>query len=220
MVNYWIAALKEFNKNKPSWCMPRKGTSDHKEMIKIMASLKNPTKDKPDKPDTKSLPKNRPDIIRYVIKGLDREDMNLLNGFKKSTADKMMNDYYDYFEANSEKDWVNRFSRFYFDSGNKYKEKGNPWDELPKQKRVKLQQNKAVLKRSAMKKMNDVEKELLNDIPVNEREDFIDSYIDYLEDNGPPYDFLRWGDVGATFYYYFYNDGRYKMRNKYEPLNN
>ena len=215
MVNYWIAALKEFNKNKPSWCMPRKGTYDHKVMIKIMASLK----DKPDNLGSMGYPKNRPDVIKYVNKKLDDGNKSILNGVKKSTADKMMNDYYDYVvkEANSEDGFVDHFNGFWQKNREKYAEKRNPWHELPKQKRVKFQQNEAVFKRSAMKKMNDVEKELLDDIPVNERKDFIDDYIEYLDHKDRLND-LRWGDERSTFYYYFYKDG--KDTYKYKPPNN
>ena len=30
------AALKEFNKNRPSWCIPKRGTKDYEKVMKIM----------------------------------------------------------------------------------------------------------------------------------------------------------------------------------------
>jgi len=32
----WIKALKEWNKNKPSWCVPKKGSADYREVRAIM----------------------------------------------------------------------------------------------------------------------------------------------------------------------------------------
>jgi hypothetical protein len=40
MPNKWIRALKIFNKNKPKWVVPKKGTKEHKQVKKIMATLK------------------------------------------------------------------------------------------------------------------------------------------------------------------------------------
>ena len=32
-------ALKQFNKNKPNWCIPKKGTKDYKKVMEIMEGL-------------------------------------------------------------------------------------------------------------------------------------------------------------------------------------
>ena len=32
----WIEALKKFNTGKGEWCVPRKGTREHKEVLSIM----------------------------------------------------------------------------------------------------------------------------------------------------------------------------------------
>ena len=32
----WIEALKKFNAGKGEWCVPRKGTREHKEVLSIM----------------------------------------------------------------------------------------------------------------------------------------------------------------------------------------
>ena len=40
MANTWIQALKEWNKGTPTHCVPRKGTSEHKEVMKIQNKLK------------------------------------------------------------------------------------------------------------------------------------------------------------------------------------
>ena len=37
----YIDALKEFNKDKPKWCVPKKGSKDHTEVIAIMKKLKS-----------------------------------------------------------------------------------------------------------------------------------------------------------------------------------
>lgn len=37
-------ALKEYNKGKPAWCMPRKGTDLHSEVLRIMNAPKKPTR--------------------------------------------------------------------------------------------------------------------------------------------------------------------------------
>lgn len=37
--NTWIQALREFNKNKDNWCIPRKGTKDHNQVKQINDKL-------------------------------------------------------------------------------------------------------------------------------------------------------------------------------------
>jgi hypothetical protein len=37
-------ALKVYNKGKPAWCMPRKGTESHAEVLRIMNTPKKPTR--------------------------------------------------------------------------------------------------------------------------------------------------------------------------------
>lgn len=39
MANNYILALKEFNKNKPKWCVPKKGSADYQKVMKIKAKL-------------------------------------------------------------------------------------------------------------------------------------------------------------------------------------
>lgn len=41
MPNTWIRALKIWNKNKPKYKVPKKGTSDYIEVKKIQQSLSN-----------------------------------------------------------------------------------------------------------------------------------------------------------------------------------
>lgn len=36
----WIEALKKFNAGKKTWCIPKKGSSDYKEVIKLMGAPK------------------------------------------------------------------------------------------------------------------------------------------------------------------------------------
>ena len=37
--NTWISALKEWNKNKPAWCLPRRGSDDHKAVKQLQGLL-------------------------------------------------------------------------------------------------------------------------------------------------------------------------------------
>lgn len=39
MVNNWILALKEFNAGKQKWVVPKKGTAEYNEVIKIKKTL-------------------------------------------------------------------------------------------------------------------------------------------------------------------------------------
>ena len=36
MANKWITALKSFNKDKPEWTVPKKGTKGYEQVKKIM----------------------------------------------------------------------------------------------------------------------------------------------------------------------------------------
>jgi len=55
----WTEALKKWNANKPTWCIPRRGTADHAEVRALM----NIKKEKPvpkTKPKSKAKPKPKP----------------------------------------------------------------------------------------------------------------------------------------------------------------
>ena len=43
--NVWIQALQEYNKGKNKWCVVRKGTPEHAEVMKIMNRIKGGKKD-------------------------------------------------------------------------------------------------------------------------------------------------------------------------------
>jgi len=43
MVNKWIEALKQFNRGKGMWCMPKKGSKEYIEVKKIMDNMKDIT---------------------------------------------------------------------------------------------------------------------------------------------------------------------------------
>ena len=45
--NLWIESLKIYNQNKGSFCVPRKGTTEYNEVIKIFNTLKAPVVAKP-----------------------------------------------------------------------------------------------------------------------------------------------------------------------------
>ena len=36
----WISALKKYNESKPMWCIPRRGTIEHKKVLEIMKGNK------------------------------------------------------------------------------------------------------------------------------------------------------------------------------------
>ena len=40
MSNVWIQALQEYNKGKNKWCVVKKGTPEHAEVMKIMNRIK------------------------------------------------------------------------------------------------------------------------------------------------------------------------------------
>ena len=40
MPNYWIEALKTYNKDKSQWCLPKRDTEEYKKVVEIMNKLK------------------------------------------------------------------------------------------------------------------------------------------------------------------------------------
>jgi len=50
----WILALKQYNDKKGSWSMPRKGTPEHAEVVKIMEKMKGKPVEKPVKTSKKA----------------------------------------------------------------------------------------------------------------------------------------------------------------------
>jgi hypothetical protein len=56
----WIEALKEYNKDSPSWCLPRKGSEGYNKVKVIMNRLKSgkPAEIKPDLTKLKPKPKD------------------------------------------------------------------------------------------------------------------------------------------------------------------
>lgn len=46
MANKWITSLKEWNKDKPNWCVPKKGSKDYDEIKKMMNKKEEPKKEK------------------------------------------------------------------------------------------------------------------------------------------------------------------------------
>jgi hypothetical protein len=45
----WVDALKVFNQGKSSWCIPKKGSKEHAEVMEIMSKPAKPTKIEPAK---------------------------------------------------------------------------------------------------------------------------------------------------------------------------
>jgi len=46
-MNKWIVALKRWNEGKDKWCVPRKGSSGHKEVMDLVAGKTRSKKVKP-----------------------------------------------------------------------------------------------------------------------------------------------------------------------------
>jgi hypothetical protein len=45
MANIWLSALKEYNRGKSSWCIPKKGTPEYKK-VRLSQTMKRSEKDK------------------------------------------------------------------------------------------------------------------------------------------------------------------------------
>ena len=50
MANNWMIALKQWNSKKSKWCVPRKGTPEHAEIMKIKARLDGGKRKRDDDP--------------------------------------------------------------------------------------------------------------------------------------------------------------------------
>jgi hypothetical protein len=95
----WIKALKEWNKNKPSWCVPKKGSADYREVraimdrmqpmpktrAQMMAEEKRKAKVKeilekgtrrPGKKQTMPKTRKKPNVSNIISDVLFSEDMN------------------------------------------------------------------------------------------------------------------------------------------------
>lgn len=60
MPNAWIIALKEWNTDKSVFCIPKRGTEQHQEVMKLAEKyLVNPPLDLVQKPKVKKTPKGR-----------------------------------------------------------------------------------------------------------------------------------------------------------------
>jgi hypothetical protein len=65
----WILALKQYNDKKGSWSMPRKGTPEHAEVVKIMEKMKGKPAEKPmEKMKTAKKPKAESEAEEVVKK--------------------------------------------------------------------------------------------------------------------------------------------------------
>ena len=77
----WIEALKIWNKartNTDRWCIPRKGTYDYKEVIKIMKNenvSKEPPKKEPEPPKKVATKESTKTLYDYVSKGIPNEQI-------------------------------------------------------------------------------------------------------------------------------------------------
>jgi hypothetical protein len=69
-MSVWISALKEYNEKKGMWCMPKKGTAEHAEVMKIMDKMKGSKTEKPvaEKPVKTSKVKAEPVAVAKTSK--------------------------------------------------------------------------------------------------------------------------------------------------------
>jgi hypothetical protein len=69
-MSVWISALKEYNDKKGMWCMPKKGTAEHAEVMKIMDKMKGSKTEKPvaEKPVKTSKVKAEPVAVAKTSK--------------------------------------------------------------------------------------------------------------------------------------------------------
>mgnify|MGYP001547179359 CR=1 FL=1 len=76
MTNSWLIALKEYNKNKDKWCIPKKGSKEYNEVIKNMNKIgKKETKEK--------KPKEKKQTKEKKLKEEDPDDYDVLNRFSE-----------------------------------------------------------------------------------------------------------------------------------------
>jgi hypothetical protein len=68
----WIAALKKWNSGKKTWCIPKKGSSEYDEVIKLMGA-----------PKTKKAKLKAADRTIQAAKDLNRDLDELIGGRKK-----------------------------------------------------------------------------------------------------------------------------------------
>ena len=60
----WIEALKKFNAGKGEWCVPRKGTREHKEVLSIMQGATLYTNTRSEQARRKQRAETDPDPLR------------------------------------------------------------------------------------------------------------------------------------------------------------
>ena len=73
-MNKWVTALKKWNQGKSKWCVPRKGSTSHKEVMDIMAGKSKviKVKSKP-KSISKSYKERVADVVSAAQNVADRE---------------------------------------------------------------------------------------------------------------------------------------------------
>ena len=71
----WINALKEWNKSNPKWLVPKKGTPEYEEVIKIMASLPAPVKKEGEVVEKKTYKKKVKKVVEQPIEEVKVEEV-------------------------------------------------------------------------------------------------------------------------------------------------
>ena len=74
-MNKWVSALKKWNEGKSKWCVPRKGSASHKEVMNIMAGKSKviKLKTKPKSISKKSYKERVNDVVNAAQIVADRE---------------------------------------------------------------------------------------------------------------------------------------------------
>lgn len=63
MVNMWIEALKDYNANKNTWCIPRKNSRDYKAIMSALKGVANLTPSPPPLPKPSFVRPPSPSIL-------------------------------------------------------------------------------------------------------------------------------------------------------------
>jgi len=81
-MSVWISALKEYNEKKGMWCMPKKGTAEHAEVMKIMDKMKGSKTEPVAKPAKTSKVKAEPVAVAKTPKAKAKSSKMVFKGEK------------------------------------------------------------------------------------------------------------------------------------------
>ena len=89
----WIVALKKFNKGKDCWCIPKKGSSGHQEVLRLMKNPSSPPDKTPfwsklaaEPPKAKKKPPKAKKLSRKFTIADDDDDYNSVDAVAELAA--------------------------------------------------------------------------------------------------------------------------------------